>query len=59
MKRIQLELGGKNPLIVCADIATPGAKLNIDKAATQALSLDTHVPAYFFLKVYLSPSNKK
>jgi len=36
MKRIQLELGGKNPLIVCADIAVPGAKLDVDKAATQA-----------------------
>lgn len=36
MKRIQLELGGKNPLIVCADIATPGAHLNIEKAAQQA-----------------------
>jgi len=36
MKRIQLELGGKNPLIVCADVATPGAKLNMHKAAQQA-----------------------
>jgi acyl-CoA reductase-like NAD-dependent aldehyde dehydrogenase len=36
MKRIQLELGGKNPLIVCADVANPGATIDVDKAARQA-----------------------
>jgi len=36
MKRIQLELGGKNPLIVCADIAAPGATVDIERAASQA-----------------------
>ena len=37
MKRTHLELGGKNPLIVCADIAHPDAELNMDKAVHQAI----------------------
>jgi acyl-CoA reductase-like NAD-dependent aldehyde dehydrogenase len=35
MKRLQLELGGKNPLIVLNDVGMEGASLNLEKAAEQ------------------------
>jgi len=36
MKRLQLELGGKNALVVCGDVGAPGAALDVEKAAEQA-----------------------
>jgi aldehyde dehydrogenase (NAD+) len=36
MKRLQLELGGKNPLIVLNDVGVEGASLSLEKAAEQA-----------------------